>query len=175
MAGTAESVKWPRAAFAASLTLVVAVLVGLAFTYGPTSRLVPLVIGIPTLVALALVTAAQVWPPAARLVEQFNATPISVESDLFDSGETRYRERPIVVAVGWVAGLFVVALLFGFVAVIPVFVYAYLRVEGGHARRRSALIALGTTALVSGLFELLFATPLYAGAIPELVLDALGA
>jgi hypothetical protein len=163
----------PRLAFAAFLTLLVALLVGFAFTYGPTSRLVPLVIGVPTLVALGVVTLAQVWSPAARLAAQFNTTPISVESDLFEGSETVYRDRPILAAVGWVAGLSAVAFLFGFVAVIPVFVYAYLRREGGHARRRSALIAVGTTAVVSGLFELVFSTPLYAGAVPNLVLELL--
>lgn len=173
MAIADDSTDTPRLAFAAFLTLLVAVLVGFAFTYGPTSQLVPLVIGIPTLLALALVTLAQIWSPAARLVAQFNTTPISVDSDLFEDGETVYRDRPLLAAVGWVVGLSAVAFLFGFVAAIPVFVYAYLRIEGAHSRRRSALIAVGTTAVVSGLFELVFSTALYAGVIPNFVLGRL--
>lgn len=159
--------------FAAFLTLFVGSLVALALTYSPTSRLVPLVVGVPTFIALALVTLSYVFDPVDRLVSRFNATPITVDSDLFDGEETVYTDRPVTRALAWVVGLLLTMYLFGFVLVTPFFVYAYLTREGGHSRRRSAIIGLVTALSVSTLFELVFATPLYAGAIPNLLLELL--
>lgn len=159
--------------FAAFLTLFVGTLVALALTYGPTSRLVPLVVGVPTFVALALVTLSYAFEPVDRLVSRFNATPITVDSDLFDSEETVYTDRPVARALAWTVGLLLSTYLLGFVLVVPFFVYAYLTLEGGHSRRRSATIGAVTALAVSALFELVFATPLYAGVIPNLLLELL--
>lgn len=159
--------------FAAFLTLFVGIMVALALTYGPTSRLVPLVVGVPTVVALALVTLSYVFAPVEGLVSRFNASPVTVDSDLFDAGETVYVERPVLRALAWTIGLLVAMYLFGFVLVIPFFVYAYLTREGGHGRRRAALIGVLAAVTVSGLFEIVFATPLYPGAVPTLLQELL--
>lgn len=158
--------------FALALTLLVALLIGLSLTYGSTSRLVPLVIAVPTLVALALVTVSQVSEPVHQLVERFNTTPLSVGSDLFE-GDSVFKESGVTRGLGWTLGFTLAAFLLGFVLVIPFFVFTYLVVEGEHTRRRSAAIAIGTTAIISGLFEIVFATPLYVGLLPDLVLEAL--
>lgn len=159
--------------FAVFLTAFLGLLIGLAFTYGPTSRMIPLIIAIPTFVAVLLIALSHVSTTVDAVVERFNAAAFSVGEDVFEGDETVYKDRPIARSVGWVLGLTVAAYLLGFVLVIPFFVYAYLRKEGGHERRKSALIAIGTVALISGLFEVAFGTALYAGAIPNLLLEVL--
>lgn len=160
--------------FALGLTTLVGVFVGLALTYGPTSRLVPLVVGVPTLVALALVTLSYVSPAADRFVSRFNATFFDLDDDLFGDEGITYKRHGVRRSVGWTVGFAVVAYLFGFVVVTLGFVYAFLRYEGGHAKRRSAVIAVATAGTLVVLFELVFATPLYPGSIPLLLLDLLG-
>ena len=153
------------------LVLFLGVIIGLSLTYGPTSRMIPLIVAVPTFVAVSLIALSQVSGTVGSLVERFNASAFTVGEDVFDEDETIYKDRPIARSVGWVLGLAVVAYLFGFVLVIPFFVYGYLRKEGGHERRRSALIAIGTVLLISGLFEIIFGTALYVGAIPELLIE----
>jgi ABC-type Co2+ transport system permease subunit len=159
--------------FAVFLAAFLGVLIGLALTYGSTSRMIPLIVAVPTFVAVSLIALSHVSGTVDALVERFNASAFTVGEDVFDEDETVYKDRPIARSVGWVLGLAAVAYLFGFVLVIPFFVYGYLRMEGGHDRRRSALIAVVTVALISGLFEVVFGTALYVGAIPELLIDLL--
>lgn len=159
--------------FAVFLVLFLGAIIGLSLTYGPTSRMIPLIVAVPTFIAVSLIALAQVSGTVDALVERFNASAFTVGEDVFDEDETVYKDRPIVRSVGWVLGLTAVAYLLGFVLVIPFFVYAFLRKEGGHERRRSALIAIGTVALISGLFEIVFGTALYVGAIPELLIELL--
>ncbi len=157
--------------FAVFLMAFLGVLIGLALTYGATSRLVPLIVAVPTFVAVTLVALSHVSDTVADFVSWFNSSAFTIASDVFDEDETEYKDRPIARPVGWTLGLAVVSYLFGFVLVIPIFVYVFLRFEGGHERRESALIAVGSVMVISGLFEVFFGTPLYVGAIPGLVID----
>lgn len=165
--------KWIEFGFAVFLVAFLGLLIGLAITYSPTSRMIPLIVAVPTFVAVLLVALSHVSETVNELVDRFNAAAFSVGEDVFAGDETVYKDRPVVRSVGWVLGLTVTAYLLGFVVVIPFFVYGYLRREGNHERRRSALIAIGTVVLISGLFEIAFGTPLYVGYIPELVLEFL--
>lgn len=169
-----DTLHWLGFGFSLALTAVVGTFVGLSLTYGPTSRLVPLVVGVPTLVALVLVTLSYVSPTADRFVSRFNATFFDVDDELFGDEDVSYKHHGVRRSVGWTVGFAVAAYLFGFVVVTLGFVYAYLRHEGGHAARRSAAIAVATTAVLVVLFELVFATPLYPGAVPLAILDAVG-
>lgn len=157
--------------FAVFLVLFLGLLIGLSMTYGPTSRMIPLIVAIPTFIAVLLVALSHVSATVDTLVDRFNAAAFTVGEDVFEGDETVYKDRPVVRAVGWVLGLTVIAYLLGFVLVIPFFVYGFLRWEGDHERRKSALIAVGTVALISGLFEVVFGTALYAGFIPNLLLE----
>lgn len=159
--------------FAVFLMAFLGLLIGLALTYGPTSQLVPLIVAVPSFVAVTLIALSHVSATVAEFVSWFNASAFTTDSDIFDEEETEYKDRPVARAIGWTLGLVVIAYLFGFVLVIPIFVYAFLRWEGGHERRQSALIAIGSVLVISGLFEVFFGTPLYVGAIPQLVLDLL--
>jgi hypothetical protein len=159
--------------FAIFLVVFLGLLIGLALTYGPTSRMIPLIVAVPTFVAVLLVALTHVSETADEVVRRFNAAAFTVGDSVFDQEETVYKNRPVVRSVGWVLGLTVIAYLLGFVVVIPFFVYAYLRREGNHERRKSALIAIGTVMLISGLFEIAFGTPLYVGYIPGLLLELL--
>lgn len=159
--------------FAVFLIAFLGLLIGLSMTYGPTSRMIPLIVAIPTFVAVLLIALSHLSETVDALVERFNAAAFTIGEDVFEGDETVYKDRPVVRAVGWVLGLTAIAYLLGFVLVIPFFVYGFLRWEGNHRRRKSALIAIGTVVLISGLFEIVFGTALYVGFIPNLLLELL--
>lgn len=159
--------------FAIFLVLFLGLLIGLSMTYGPTSRMIPLIVAVPTFITVVFVALSHLSGTVDELVRRFNASAFTVGEDIFEGDETVYKNRPVVRSVSWVVGLTAAAYLLGFVLVIPFFVYAFLRKEGGHERRKSALIAIGTVVLISGLFEIVFGTALYVGYIPGLLLELL--
>lgn len=157
-------------AFAVFLVLVVGTAVGLALTYSRTSGLIPLVVGVPTLLILLLVALSNVSPRAKRITDSFDTALFAIESDLVDDDdEDELKAGGVRRGIGWLLAMSIGYFLFGFVAATPVFVYAYLRLEGGHSRRQSAALGIAATVFLVGLFEILLETWLYPGLIAQVL------
>jgi hypothetical protein len=135
--------------FAAAIVVVLAgVVLAPLPSYASEARLLPLTVGVPTLVLALVNLAAQLRRAGAG-----RAAPVSEQADR--------RARPAV-AIAWVLGAAVavalVGLLFGSLLFMPTFMYAY-------ARERPLRILLVTSGFVGALylFIRLLEVPYYRG------------
>jgi hypothetical protein len=144
---------------AASLTLSVGVMLlagyGIfAATGWPwKAALFPLVIGIP-LFCLAAVEA--LW----TLFGTAQTGKIEMEVALTTEAGT---QRRILVAVLWMLGFFAAVVLLGFAIAVPLFLFLYLKLQGGEGWLLSIGVTLAVTAIFYGLFDALLHLPFPAG------------
>jgi hypothetical protein len=144
---------------AASLTLSVGVMIlagyGIfAATGWPwKAALFPLAIGIP-LFSLAAVEA--LWTLFGRADTGRNEMEVALTTQ---AGA----QRRILVAVAWMLGFFAAVVLLGFPIAVPLFLFLYLKLQGGEGWLLSVGITLAVTAVFYGLFDALLHLPFPAG------------
>jgi hypothetical protein len=68
-------------------------------------------------------------------------------------------------AIAWVAGATALIVLAGFLAAIPVYVFAYMRLYARRSVRNAAVAAVATTVCIWAGFELLLSYELYRGVL----------
>lgn len=161
-------------AFTVALTLLLVGFVLLSLTYQPRSRRFPLLVAVPALLCMLLIVLSYFSDRAERTIAKFNAALFESDAEILDEDEDEIRERLIGKSIAWTVGMLVAYYLFGFVSMTFAFVYAYLTVEGGHERRRSALIAILSTAFTYALFVLAFGVRLDGGAVTMELLQLFG-
>jgi hypothetical protein len=72
-------------------------------------------------------------------------------------------QRRILVAVAWMLGFFAAIALLGFPIAVPLFLFLYLKLQGGEGWVVSIVITAVTWALFYGLFDALLHLPFPAG------------
>jgi tripartite tricarboxylate transporter TctB family protein len=125
--------------------------------------------------------AATGWPWKAALFPLAIGIPLfclaAVEAlwTLFGSAETGRNEmevgltteagasRRILVAVAWMLGFLAAVVLLGFPIAVPLFLFLYLKLQGGEGWLLSIGITLAVTAVFYGLFDALLHLPFPAG------------
>jgi hypothetical protein len=149
----------------ASLALSVAVMVlaawGVfsAWSWPAKAALFPLVISIP----LFLLAAAEVvWVLLGS--EQSTAADFKLSEHL----PKDVALRRTAVAVGWILGFFAAILLLGFGVAVPVFVFAYLKVQGKAGWVFTAVFSAAVWGFFYGLFDLLLHLPFPDGWVQSL-------
>src|SRR5688572_5476329 len=144
---------------AASLTLSVGVMLlagyGIfAATAWPwKAALFPLAIGIP-LFGLAAVEA--LWTLFGRAAAGRNEMEVALTTE---AGA----QRRILAAVAWMLGFFAAVMLLGFPIAVPLFLFLYLKLQGGEGWLLSIGITLAVTAIFFGLFDALLHLPFPQG------------
>ena len=109
------------------------------------TALFPLVISIPLFcLAAAELVAIVVSGPRFALTKDFQRPPAEVAGTL--------AARRSLMAIGWILGFFAAIVLVGFLAAVPVFLFAYLKVQS----KEGWMFSLVFTAIVSGAFWGLF-------------------
>ena len=142
---------------AASLALSVAIMllsacaVWNALEWPWKAKLFPLAIGVPLFVLAA----------AEALWAVFGAPAAAEARDLALPGDLRVRD--IALAAGWIGGFLAAIVLLGFPLAVPLFVFAYLVIQGRERRLFSALFSAAVWALFYGLFDRLLHLPFPAG------------
>ena len=139
-----------RVGTALFMFLVFATMSLIALGFPPKARLMPLLVGIPGVI-LGL----------AQLVIELRAA--HARSPREPTGLTA-AERHML---GWTLLFFVGLLAFGFVHAGPVLVFAFLLLGRGESLTISAVSAVGTWAVLYGLFVKAFEIPLFAGLVVE--------
>ena len=148
-----------------NISLALAVLVMLASGYGIwaasawpwKAALFPLVIGVP-LFAMALAEALWVL---------MGSTPAPTE------GAELAAEAPgraVLVGGAWMLAFFAAIMLLGFPVAVPLFVFLYLKLQGGEGWLMSVVITAAVWGVFYGLFDALLHLPFPSG----LLLDWLG-
>jgi hypothetical protein len=119
------------------------------------AALFPLAIGIPL---FCLASAEALWL-------LFGSTENAQTMDFQRSAELPAKEsaRRTGVAVAWMLGFFAAIVLLGFPVAVPLFVFLYLRVQGGEAWLLTIAMTAAAWGIFYGLFDLLLHLPLPTG------------
>ena len=123
------------------------------------AALFPLVICVPLFFLAAAEVLWSLFGAAAQSASDFK---------LSDHLPQAVALRRTAVAVGWILGFFFGILLLGFLIAVPVFVLAYLRVQGKRGWVFSAVFTAVVWSCFFGLFDLLLHLPFPPGWIPSL-------
>ena len=123
------------------------------------AKLFPLVIGVP-LLCLALAEVAWV------ILGSGSATRAS-DFQLSQEHPPQIVRRRTFIAIAWIGGFFVLILLLGFLIAVPLFVFAYLRLQGKDGWLVCGALTLAIWAGFYGLFERLLHLAFPAGWLLE--------
>ena len=127
------------------------------------AALFPLVIGIPL---FALAAAEALWTLLGRA-----ATTSEIEVTLTTAPAAR---RRVLVVAAWILGFFAAVVLLGFPIAVPLFLFLYLKLQGGEGWVISIAVTVAVTAAFYGLFDALLHLPFPAGWLSELLRAWLG-
>jgi hypothetical protein len=116
------------------------------------AALFPLVIGIPL---FCLATTEFLWT-------LLGAPPQAAANEVELSTDAVARRRVLQVA-GWMLAFFAAIALLGFPIAVPLFVFLYLRLQGGEGWIMSIVITVATSAVFYGLFDALLHLPFPSG------------
>jgi hypothetical protein len=151
---------------------VVALMVILTFGYRAGARLVPLMVGLITLILMIFVSLTVLLPGLAswyRRIEGNSLTILKREEQASAPADRRIhlkkvRQRELAV-VGWLAFLTVSIYVLGFMIAIPLFLFLFLRFWA----HEGWMISLCLPGIVAGIVHLLFVyilrVPLHGGLI----------
>ncbi|MFQ5850365.1 MAG: hypothetical protein ACE5JU_07210 [Candidatus Binatia bacterium] len=157
--------------FSLLLTLFVVALLVTAQDYPEDVRLVPLVIGIPTVVLFTILLVGEFYPTLMQRMEstledlwggQARGSGVKAVSQELTSWSS------VIRVMSWAVAFFVLVFLLGFFLVPPVFVAAFL-IREAEMRPVSAIIAsiVASLGLLGGMTFL--RVDLWMGAVPELI------
>lgn len=119
-------------------------------------RIVPLVIGIPTIVMIA----AALWVRLGTVLRRGTRSPLEDEEKVVDDVAAW---PAAVTVIAWIAGLFLFILLVGFDISIPIYTFLYLIVQGRVSWSRSFLVAGSLWLLIYVSFDLILDNTLFSG------------
>ncbi len=119
------------------------------------AALFPLVLGIPVF----CMAAAEVLWTLFGSTTRGEVMDFQLSSHLPDK-VTRSR---MLVAIGWMLGLFVAVVLLGFPIAVPLFVFLYVKLQGREGWRLSLVFTLVVWGIFYGLFDRLLHLPFPAG------------
>ena len=140
-----------------------------ASDFNDAAGLMPLIIGIPTLVLSAIVLAMEIasqWIGKPRKTE--GAMDGSRQGRDLSPKERRDLARREGSLILWLIGLVLLVWLFGLLWSIPVFLVLFLWLQGREPWRLNIAISLGTWAVVYLLFVQILNMELYQGLIQNL-------
>lgn len=129
-----------------------------SYSYSPTSRMVPLVVGYATLALLVLDLLSRLENRVGAIVR------IAAGAD-FSNLEMPSTPRPSaeLVAALWMAAAVLGVLLLGLLPAVPLFVLLWMRLNGSRSWREAAIAATASGLFIYVVFELLLSYELYRG------------
>lgn len=158
------------------IILFVIVLILTGFGYPKEVRMIPFVVGFPTLLLLIFLWIGGFYPRVIHWIEDAMGEQREEKKGL-KKGEksTEFTEwKPVLIVMVWVFLFFLFVFLFGFALVSPVFITAFLIRKAGMRFRSALLYALIAVALIYIFMEGLINADLWCGAIPEIIPGWLG-
>ena len=159
-----------RSAIGLFFFIIIVAAVWLAFDFNAAARMMPLIIGVPTLILATVVLAME-------LASQRSGKPPKVEGGMDGSrlGKNLTAEQARGVArsersvILWLIALVIMIWLLGLLWSIPVFLILYQWLQGREPWRLTLSISLGTWAVVYLLFVQILKMELYGGLIQDLL------
>jgi hypothetical protein len=159
-----------RTAFSFILLAAAALILLLSMRLGPTARMVPLAVAIPTLALMLLVLALDLAPSlGGRLRSIDERDPFRVKVFRKKSGigpepgEAPPTAAGEIVVFLWLLFLVVSIYLLGFTAAAACYTYLFLRFRSGESRGFSLGMAAGTGLFIHGVFGIILGARLHEG------------
>lgn len=152
------------------LLLVVATMIATGAHYPADVRIVPFVVGIPTLAILFLLLLGYIFPErrpfsSIRLLEKIN-------QERSDNREFTGWGQALN-TLGWLLAYYILIFIFGFIVVTPIFLSVFFYQKTDLNLKKSVLIALVSSFLIIRFVESL-GTDLWLGAVPKIIPGILG-
>jgi len=159
------------------LILFVGGLIGVGRTYPKEVQIVPLWIGVPTLILLVVLWIGEITALArhrndATGKRQRKEQKVGSAAAQLSSEFTEW--RPVIVVIGWVFLYFAVVFFLGFALASPFFIAAFLIRKAQMKGPAAVILAVAATVLVYALMTGLIASDLWCGAIPTIIPGILG-
>lgn len=154
--------------FSFAMVLIIGYLIWISMGYNQLARLVPLIVLIPgmlfALIQFGQDLRAAMGPPKKAIAE---AAGEEEDSKKAKKQKLTPREKMLreLIAYGWVLALFVLIVLFGLSAAIPVFVLLFMRFFGNESWRLSVVFSLACWAFVYVVFVWFLRNDLYPGVL----------
>ena len=146
-------------------TLMVLLSIGFvigAFSYNPKPRMVPVIIGIATLV-LGLISVVHDIRPIG-FITRFDMDIIDLGGKLDPKKQADETiDIKLLVSIGWISGFFIVTFFLGFHFGIIAFVMAFLKIRGRVGWLKSIIMAVVAWGIVYVVFEIAMGFSLFKG------------
>ncbi len=164
--------------FSLGFVLLFAFLIYVSMGYNQLARLVPMVVLVPGLGAallqfvLDLRAAFGGDKPAsaeAQTAPAEETAPDKPKREKKEKLSPQEKQRREYIGIGWLLVLFVMIVLFGLTAAIPLFVLIFMRFFGGESWRLSAVFAVVCWAFVYGVFVWGLRNELYPGLLLPMI------
>lgn len=161
----------PAVIIANTLLLVLAGTIVIAsLQYVFRQRIVPLVIGIPTLVMLVAIVLSDFSPRLNRII--IMASLGSPQEGLNEDVTASWKR--IFVIAGWLLGLSVALFVFGFYVAVPIFLVAFFLVEAKTTAVVAVLFSLAVCAVVYFFFPYILGIEIWPGITPKVMHGVFG-
>ncbi|MFH1488263.1 MAG: tripartite tricarboxylate transporter TctB family protein [Pseudomonadota bacterium] len=156
------------------LFLILLLLAG--FSYPKEVRMLPFVVGFPTLLLLVILWLGGIYPGVRRRIEMAGERKKDQKAvpDKVKKGEEFTDWKPVLIVMAWVFLFFILVFFFGFALVSPVFITCFLIRKASMRWQVSALYSVIATVLIYVFMEGLINADLWSGAIPEIIPGYLG-
>jgi len=154
-----------KGSFLFSVLLLVIVLTFVLFSigYDAEARLIPLIIGVPSLALAILLVLSERYP---RLLALFKVSQDSVvrgaPSELASS-ETAVGGRKVLTFLAWIVGFVILVFLVGFLITTPVFIFLFLKIRGRIGWFRTLVMSIVVGGFIYGVFEILMRGDMFKG------------
>ena len=136
-----------------------AVFLAWSFAYGGRGAMMPIMVGWTMLMLSLLDLIAQTETPLGRAVKAFFTGPITGEAE---AGE-RQPWRKTLIVIAWPIAFLVAVYFFGFLPVIPIYVFLFMVLQGRMETRTSLFAAVIVGVSIYLVFELALRYTLYRG------------
>ena len=152
------------------LLVLASTIVIASLQYDFRQRIVPLVIGIPTLVMLVTILLSEFSPRLNRILAMAN---LGSEQDAFSGDVTASWNRIFVIA-GWLVALSVALFVLGFYVVVPLFLVAFFMVEAKTPAVIAVLSSLVISVVLYVAFPYFLGIEIWPGIGPKIMHGILG-
>ena len=146
-----------------------------ALQYDGNQRSAAMVIGVPTIVMLALLMIAEAAPGLSRFTKAFGVSDDDEPNAQASAGAMNAGTwRRVGIVYLWLVAYFVATFILGHYIATPLFMAAFFAQESGLSPRKAVAVSAASSAILYGLFEILLDIPLWTGVLPRIVPDLIG-
>ncbi len=161
--------------FVSVLTMVI-----ISFDYGFNARLVPWIVGFPTLLILLASLILEFFPGTQKSLEMGienlwgGAMPESNNNPVDEEDAGPVNRLRVFQVLAWIAGFFATTFLLGFFVSAGLFLFLFLKIEGRTPLLRAMVAGALSGVLIYFIVDKGFMLRLWPGVLPEIIPDVLG-